>query len=179
MEPAELLDETIWNEMLDVQEVYQKELSECHAETAKIVWPKDAIQPISKYLRCATCHSELLKPQDPNAQDLYELIFKCTSCGALNPFQDIVEASIDDYLGGEAYIAAKEGGEPPYETCPDCGLTTYLIEADFCAACLYEREYKECLRCGSGISINEQIFEDYARIAIIFLRKSETGNGIL
>ncbi|XOF34226.1 MAG: hypothetical protein ACL93V_02725 [Candidatus Electrothrix sp. YB6] len=161
MEPAEVLDEITWDAMLAVQEVYQKELSECHAETAKIVWPKDAMQSISKCLRCATCHSELLKPQDPDEQDIDALVFKCTSCGTINPFQDIVEAGIDEYLGGHAYIAAKEGGEPPYQTCPDCGLETYLIESDFCAACLYEREYKECLRCGNGISIDEQDFNGF------------------
>lgn len=157
-EPSELFDENTWDAMLEVQEVYQKELSECRAETAKIVWQKEAMQPISEYLRCADCHSELLKPKDLYEQDIYELVFKCTSCGSMNRFQDIIETGINEYLGGEAYIAAKDGGESPYQTCPSCGLETYLIEADFCAACLYERDYKECSRCGVGISIDEQEF---------------------
>lgn len=156
MEPTELLDEETWAAIIEVQEVYQKELSECRAETAKVVWPRDELRSVSEYLRCSNCHSELLKPQATGVVDIAELIFKCTSCGATNPFQEIIEAGIDEYLGGEAYIAAKDGDEPPYGRCPYCGLETYLMEPNFCAACFCEHEYKQCSRCGTLLSIEEE-----------------------
>ncbi len=159
LEPTEVLDKETWAAIIEVQEVYQKELSECRAETAKVVWPRDELRSVSEYLRCLNCHSELLKPQATGVVNIIAgLIFQCTSCGASNEFQEIIEAGIDEYLGGEASIAAKDGGEPPYERCPSCGLATYFIEADFCAACLYERKHKECMICGAMLSIEEQEF---------------------
>lgn len=159
MEPTELLDEETWAAIIEVQEVYQKELSACRAETAKVVWPRDELRSVSEYLCCSNCHSELLKPQATGRVDIISgLIFKCTSCGVSSEFQEIIEAGIYEYLGGEASVAAKDGCEPPYGMCPSCGLDTYLIEADFCAACLYERKHKECMICGAILSIEEQEF---------------------
>jgi hypothetical protein len=158
LEPTKVLGEETWAAIIEVQEVYQKELLECRAETAKVAWPRDELRSVSEYLRCSNCHSELIKPQSIDVEDIAELIFKCTLCGASNEFQEIIEAGIDEYLGGEASVAAKDGCEPPYGMCPSCGLDTYLIEADFCAACLYERKHKECMICGAILSIEEQEF---------------------
>jgi hypothetical protein len=170
LEPTTVLDEETW---ATVQEVYQKELSECRAETAKVEWPRDELRSVSEYLRCSNCHSELLKPQATGVVDIAELIFKCTSCGATNPFQEIIEAGIDEYLGGEAYIAAKDGDEPPYGRCPYCGLETYLMEPNFCAACFYEHEYKECMICGEMLSIEEQRLCSYH--AYVFDKEERRG----
>jgi hypothetical protein len=61
--------------------------------------------------------------------------------------------------GADAYETYKDGGDPPYEECPECGRDTYIVQRDVCAACGYERQYMKCAVCHSPLGAGEQIHE--------------------
>lgn len=158
VDPVDILDGKTWSAILETAEVYAKELEQCRKETAKAAWPNEEMRKISEHLRCATCDSELIKPQDAGEACVADLVFKCASCGGLNEFEDIVEAGVDEYLGADAHIRFEDWEEAPYVMCPDCCRRTYLVDADFCAACSYKREYTECAICSAALSVDEQEF---------------------
>jgi hypothetical protein len=154
--PLELLGEKTWNVLLQTAEVYTKELQECQAERGKIGWPTDGLRALSDHIRCLTCDSELMKPVNVTEGRLSSVEFRCSSCNETRPFEDLAEKAVDSCYGAEAHISIKDGGESPYEECPECDRDSYLVNENICAACGYEGEFGECAICGAGISPTDQ-----------------------
>lgn len=154
--PVELLGEKTWNVLLQTAEVYTKELQECQAERGRIGWPTDGLRALSDHIRCLTCDSELMKPVNATEGRLPSVEFRCSSCNETRLFEDLAEKAVDSCYGAEAHISIKDGGESPYEECPECDRDSYLVNENICAACGYEGEFGECAICGAGISPTEQ-----------------------
>lgn len=156
--PVDLLGDKTWKVLLETAEVYAKELEECQVERAKIRWPGEILASVAEHVRCPQCDSELLKPLETTRQDWYSLPFRCSHCGKSFPFEELAEGAVEECLAAEAHISIKDGGESPYEQCPDCGRETYLVADAVCAACGYEVEFSECPVCGASLSVQEQEF---------------------
>lgn len=149
--PRDLLGEDTWQTMLEVADVYEKEKGESTRliETAK--WNSAALERGVADLTCDECGSDLLKPQDVSSN---EIILECISCGSTQGPDEYAARAIKLALSGEAYSAAKDGGESPYAFCPNCGQEAYVMDEDQCAAC-GESVERECARCGESILAEE------------------------
>lgn len=157
--PLELLGEDTWQHILTVGEVYQKELEECISARADLDWPGELRDALEPHVRCPDCNSELLKPVKSSESSIFLTTFKCSSCDKETEYCDLAEQAVDGCYGADAYVAYKDGGDPPYEECPECGRGTYIVQQDVCAACGYERQYMNCALCHSPLGAGEQIHE--------------------
>ena len=82
-----------------------------------------------------------MRQADPanDDQDVAEL--SCRSCGEALDTGDVVEGTLADVLGGEAYSRHKDTGEDgPIYDCPECGRATFTDHEGSCANCGYEVE---------------------------------------
>ncbi len=68
-------------------------------------------------------------------------------------------------------MAVKDGGDPPIETCPECGEETYVLAEARCAACDFEIPADAtCAVCGAGLSaydysVNGELCSYHAYVA--------------
>lgn len=157
-EPVDLLGVDAWKVLLETAEVFAKEDAACRAALDEVTWGSDEVRRIAGHIRCPECQSALVKPIDASIS--FESIeLQCTSCGHVFAFEEEIEAAIEDCYGGEAFIAAKEGCEPPMTTCPECGRETYLYSEDSCLACGQQLEYTECSVCEEPLGPHDQAGE--------------------
>jgi ribosomal protein L37E len=152
-EPHALLGDQTWQMMLQVAEVYEEEKKHCAIQLNKIDWESEALAEGIMELSCKACGSELLKPKDEK-QSYQETVLVCSSCGDSEAYDSFVPRAIDAALGAEAYLSMKDGVESLYVDCPECGLETYIVEENRCAAC-GESVETTCIRCGSTIPPEE------------------------
>lgn len=157
-DPQDILGEDAWATLLKVSEMYSAEEKLCRDSIDAIGWKYDSVKESLEYLRCSQCHSPLI--QAPDSDDSYPAInLRCKSCNYDFSFQDVVEQCIDDSLASAAHLEIKDGGESPYDTCPECGKDTFIHSEDLCVACDYEKEYTNCEVCDEPLSLEEQYNE--------------------
>jgi len=158
LDPQETLGEDAWTTLLEVSEVYYAEEKACKESIEAIDWKYNSVEESLVNLRCAQCHSSLI--QAPYPEDVYPTInLKCKSCSEEFCFDDVVEQCINDSLAGEAIIAGMEGGESPYDTCPECDKGTFIYSENCCVACDYEMQYTNCYRCEASLGMDDQYNE--------------------
>lgn len=152
-DPQETLGNDTWKILLEASEVYEAESKSCRASIDAIDWKYISVQDSSKHLRCVQCHSSLI--QAPNNEDCYPRInLHCKSCDFNFFFGDVVEQC----LAGEAYYAIKDGGESPYENCPECNHSTFIHSEELCILCGYKMEHICCEICAEPLNIEEQYY---------------------
>lgn len=153
--PQELIGDESWSSLLNVAEVYSAEELACKESINKINWKYQTVHESLKYLRCPLCHSSLI--QAPDETEIYPCIsLHCRSCNHEFAMQDIIEQCIDDSLSAEAFMAAKDGDESPYESCPECNKCTFIHLERCCVSCEYEMEYQYCEMCEEPLSLADQ-----------------------
>ena len=158
-EPVKILGRSTWEILLNVAEVYEKELKECRKQMDTVNWKSNTLSSAIEELRCPVCHSELIKPLDQNTDDPVWSSCRCSSCGnIINLNEKIIEEVIGDYFNADLYISLTDGGDAPITTCHECGMETFVYEEDQCVICLSGRPYQECLICGAGLDTWEQKF---------------------
>ena len=157
-DPQIILGEDVWATLLEVNDVYSAEKESCKKSIDAVDWIYESVKDSLQNLRCSKCHSSLI--QAPNNDDCYPRInLHCKSCNFDFFFNDVAEQCIDDSLSGEAYVAIKDGGESPYDTCPECNKNTFIHSENCCVACEYQMEYTQCKMCEEPLSLEEQYNE--------------------
>ena len=157
-DPQELLGNDCWQVLLKTSEVYLAEERVCRESLEKIDWRYSTIQQALIHLRCPQCSSSLVKALC--SDDEYPTInLRCKSCGEDFPFGDVLEGCVEELLSADAYRSAKDGGDPPYGTCPQCGKDTFILAEACCVACEGELEYTKCSMCEDPLSLDEQYLD--------------------
>ena len=156
--PVTLFGNDCWQSLLTVADVYEKEEKECKASLEKIDWEFSIVPKLLKKLRCKSCHSSLVFAQDE--EDVYPTInLTCRSCDLDFCFDEVVGDCVKESLYGEVVRAAMDGGESPYDSCPECNESTYIHEEERCIKCNYTQEHLNCDRCGESLTLDEQFFD--------------------
>lgn len=158
--PLEVLGAECWNALLEVADVYNREEAECRASFDAIDWRYQTLEACIREIRCGQCGSSLIRTAHTG---MYapEMDFQCTSCGHEFMAENAMEACVEEHFAGDAYIAMKDGGEPPYGTCPNCRRKTFILGEDICLACESSRDYEECSLCGASLSLDEQDLDGF------------------
>jgi hypothetical protein len=155
-EPVDLLGEKTWKVLLDNSSVFEAQLKACQTDLQLIDWPDPVYVDVVQELKCVFCQSELIKPIDPDVTDVTTLEFLCTSCGKKNDFVEAIGEAIGSAFAAEAYMAAKDGGEPPLADCHECGEGTFHLDTGTCLLCRATLSHFECVVCGAGLGTEEQ-----------------------
>lgn len=145
-EPVKLIGAECWDELLEVSEIYEKELADCNDSRAKVDWKFATVLSSLRHLRCEECASKLVKVAD-KAGRYPSINLVCSSCGHEFVFEKVVTQCIHDGLFGEAYEATTRGGEYPWEECDECGSPTFVIGESACMSCCYTIDYEWCRLC--------------------------------
>ena len=155
-EPIALLGVETWNALLEVAEVYQKELEECQDAIESVSWGDDAMTGMSMHLRCPICQSALVRPTDPSVVPVFQQEFSCSSCAHKSDLADMVLDALAEHFSGEIYSSAKDGEPSPLGFCPECGRETFIIQEDMCAACGESLTFYECAVCFASLGPEDQ-----------------------
>jgi hypothetical protein len=149
-----------WKTMLNVREVYERELKECRKSFKAVKWRSasmTAAQPT-----CPKCDSDLVENKKPKEtrQDYVEA--SCRACGQRSAFGDLIVASLLQHFADDRYMAIKDGGYDPLHHCPECGLEAYVLDADEngCAVCDFILE-GDCARCGNPLTPDDVAFDNH------------------
>lgn len=157
-DPQDLLGNDCWQVLLKTSEVYLAEEMTCQESLAKIDWKYPTIEQALIHFRCPECGSALIEA--PFEDDKYPTInLRCKSCNEDFSFSDIVENCVDELLASDAYHSVKNGGDPPYGTCLQCGKDSFVYAEACCVACEEGLEYTECSMCGESLSLDDQILD--------------------
>jgi len=155
-DPAVLLPNE-WNAMLMVKDLFDRELAAAKATFSNVDWHASVTSDL--IFKCPDCTSKLIEQQDPDnkTQDFIEL--KCRACAEEPEVSNVIENAVEDHFGIDAYIQAKEGGEPgPIHECPSCQRDTLLDFEDKCLNCGEEMDFSsECMRCSNDISLADYL----------------------
>ncbi|MCC3845727.1 hypothetical protein IB288_22490 [Vibrio parahaemolyticus] len=156
--PVSLFGEGCWQSLLNVADVYAKEEAECKESLDKIDWKYGVVSEILSSLRCNSCHSSLVFA--PYEDDVYPTInLTCRSCDNDFSFDDVVASCVKASLYGAYVSSVMDGGESPYDSCPECNETTYIHEESCCIKCEYTQEHTHCDDCGESLTLDEQYLE--------------------
>lgn len=155
-DPADLLGEPTWATLLAENDVYERELAACRAALDEMDWDSAALDQISHHIRCQHCGSDLVRPTDQQVEHHYQLALRCSSCGQVSLFDDVIEAAVGSFYEWETYVAMTDGGDRPTATCHECGKETFIVDEGKCVACKGDLEFTECAICGEGLGPDDQ-----------------------
>ncbi|PMQ06540.1 hypothetical protein DyAD56_03525 [Dyella sp. AD56] len=157
-DPSTVLGERAWNELLNQSAVYAAMLKEC-TETFKPIEVDGLPALLGAFLispTCIHCASSLVGQVEPDNASPFDIRFKCEACGKTSDFADWMAEMLADHFAGEAYLAIKDGGAPPTDTCPECGNGTYVSEDGQCFACGFEMpDGVACGVCNEPLSLED------------------------
>ena len=149
--------EGAWDAMLKERALFDHEFAAARASLKGVCWHASFMDDAE--LKCGDCGSELLEQLHAGNLLQANIEFRCRNCGGLPETNDVIEATIDDVYGAEAYLRVKdEGGEGPIYDCAVCDRHAYLEDEDLCACCGERLDYEStCMRCGTHISIQDYL----------------------
>lgn len=157
-DPQKLLGNKCWETMLSITEVYSKEEAACKASIEKVDWAYQSVRDSLKHLNCPKCHSSLIFASD-RCDDYRYFNLHCRACQNCFEFADVIESCVADNFYVDAFLSCKDGGESPYDLCPECGKDTFVYSEECCVACGYKMQYRNCAICGTTLRLDEQEYD--------------------
>lgn len=154
-EPAALLGQPAWNAILNQAKVFKAEQDACRRSIEKIDWESETLAGAIAEFRCPSCSASLLRNDNAEAKGPTELRLVCSKCGEKADHQTVIEAAIEEHLEWDAYVAMKDGDDPPLENCPECMRETFIVYENRCANCGFELEETSCSCCGAKVTVDD------------------------
>lgn len=155
---------TTWDIMLEVQEVFQKELSACEETFSGIESPLGTLAEDS--FSCPECGSRLVKQTESWNTDIASISAYCRACGADFDAERAVVQALKTRYEWDNYVAMTDGDDTALSECPECGNVAYIQygEINGCEWCGMSLD--ECVGCGVRLtpqitSVNNSSFCDY------------------
>jgi hypothetical protein len=145
--PVTLLGEKTWKIILDVHEVYKKELEECQDSFTSL----ELVDGLE--LSCPDCHSELIYQKNKLNKSLPEMKIACKSCRAKPDALVCLQHSIrESFTPKNLSYKELSTHEDLFADCPDCNEGgTYVMLGDFNQCLWCEFELGEC-PCGTVLT---------------------------
>ena len=155
-EPVDALGADCWGSLLANNKLFEQELAACRNTLDAIQWKTAGALAASHEFACQNCASKLVKQLDTDNTDQELAQYMCSACGNENEAVPLLGFGIEEAYGFEAHLAAKDGGEPPVGTCPECGEETYVISEGGCAICGFEMpDDATCAVCGEKLTLDD------------------------
>jgi hypothetical protein len=155
-DPLQTLGAECWEALLANESLFEEELKSCVQTLGGIEWNTEAARSSVSEIACPACRSSLVRQTDAENRKQDEMRLRCSACGNVAETGAVIEIALGEAFAGEAFAAAKDGGDAPIELCPECGLATYVVAESRCAACDFEvPDGAACAVCGNGLSAEE------------------------
>jgi predicted RNA-binding Zn-ribbon protein involved in translation (DUF1610 family) len=154
-QPSDLLGHNAWKTMLEVSKVYEEELASCRDSFASVTWDSEALKSALEDFQCPHCASKLIRNFADGTIKAESVVLVCSHCGEEAEREVVFEAALAEHLSAEAYLSMTDGGDPPLETCPECGRDTFVSAEARCANCGFSMVGYSCLICGEGLTVDD------------------------
>jgi hypothetical protein len=155
--PHEVLGDA-WQIMLEVRAVYEAELAKCRATFDRIDWSSSALA--ESPFNCPDCNSDLVAQLDPGNTDIQSADCECRSCRSKIDAEKAVERALQLHFEWDSYVAAKDGGDDPLETCPECGVEAYVLDGEEVGCAWCGCVLGECGLCSTGLTPLNVSYDD-------------------
>jgi DNA-directed RNA polymerase subunit M/transcription elongation factor TFIIS len=154
IDPQARFSPECWQTLLETKEFFDEVQAGCLATFEGIVWKSTEIPFPSTEMHCLDCGSHLIAQQvggqtNPQLMDLI-----CRNCGEVQDLEDTLEAALVDSTAGASFLAVKDGGHAPLDTCPNCSRETFIVDIGECVLCDFEIE-AECSICGEPLEVTD------------------------
>jgi hypothetical protein len=155
VDPQDAIDEDAWSSLIEQKEVEDRLRAECRASYTGLNWP-EVMKEVLESEGCPECSSSLIRQVNPENKDPFSATWSCRACGHSQPNAEWMGQVLPANFGGASFLAAKDGGSDPLDTCPECGETTYVYSEKICFACGFELgDPGECLVCGVPLGLED------------------------
>jgi predicted RNA-binding Zn-ribbon protein involved in translation (DUF1610 family) len=148
-DPHALLGDS-WTAMLNVKDLYDRELKQCSETFDGVDWKSQALSDASRL--CPKCGSHLVYRLDQTRNESGFADAQCRQCGEKIDAITLMETALEAHFEYESHSSVKDGGEGPLGICPECATKTYISweEENQCVNCLLE--LANCERCGESLT---------------------------
>jgi len=158
VDPKELFDSDIWRTLVEEQQVYEAEKKACCHALEQLEWPSDTTLRIFEECICVECSSSLIQPLNTSVKEISESFFKCRVCDEQWNFEELLSIACKKEAEDD-HVRIKDGGDPIFAYCPNCGEHYYSTDEEICVKCGAKGPYK-CSFCGMLIPIEELVVDD-------------------
>lgn len=158
--PRSVLGRSAWDTLLNEAKVFKEEQDACRASFDSVNWGSEALADAATEFKCPYCTSTLIRNDNAVASRFDNLKLVCSKCGKKAESPDVFEDALDRALEWDAYVALKEGLEPPLENCPECDRNTFVLSEKRCAICGFSLNGCECAVCGESLSVDDYRYGD-------------------
>ncbi len=161
-DPFALLGETAWSALLDQAKVFKAEQTACRASFDAIDWESDTLAEAVDEFRCPNCSASLLRNDNDEARSPADLHLICSKCGEEADNLVVIEAAIGEHLAWDAHVMVKDGGDIPFEECPECGRETYVLAEGRCLTpgCGFSLHGYKCAICNNDLTLDDYRYGD-------------------
>jgi predicted RNA-binding Zn-ribbon protein involved in translation (DUF1610 family) len=118
-DPRKKLGTECWSALLKNTEL--SELQSCRETLQVVARETDAAREALAEVVCPSCQSSLVRQRDPDNKKQSDLELYCSACGQAAELGPVLTIALGEAFWGEGHVAAMDGGEPPIDTCPECG----------------------------------------------------------
>ena len=154
VDPQDEIDEDSWALLVAEKEIEDRLRAECRASYAQINGPTSLTDAIERE-GCPECSSHLVRQTQAQNTNPFEAQWACRACGHSSSNQEWLGRILPNFFAGASFLAAKDGGPDPLDTCPECNEEGYVYEEEMCLACGFELEPSECAVCSEPLGLEE------------------------
>ncbi|MBL8997625.1 MAG: hypothetical protein JNL44_09950 [Gemmatimonadetes bacterium] len=151
-DPLSLFGATTWQLMLNTSAVYDLERKACDKLVGAVDWQSGMLLSGVLSIRCQSCGSDLLAPEEPDEPSSVEL--SCRQCGDTEDADSFIPRAVAAATEFQRYLAFDDGFDEPVADCPECYKPTYVDSENRCVYCSASVN-RECARCSHSIPLGE------------------------
>lgn len=153
MEPASLLTEEVWSELLKEKEIHRQQKIDSLARINQLVWPHELMRRlIADHYYCGKCGGDMCSPAD-TVQPIFKQRFACVACGYADDYREVMEDAFCDWAAGQNHVSIKDGGDAVNDYCMRCHEETVIADNGYCVLCGMEH-YETCSGCGQSFHVS-------------------------
>ncbi|MBP2235355.1 DNA-directed RNA polymerase subunit M/transcription elongation factor TFIIS [Sinorhizobium kostiense] len=154
IDPQTKFSPDCWKALLETKEFFDEVQAACLATFDNIEWESDEVPFPKADMHCPECGSHLIAQQDAGERNPQHMHLICRNCGHEPETEDMLESGIIDVTEADRYLAIKDGGRSPIDTCPECTRETFIVDIAKCVLCDFEIE-AECAICGEELDVTD------------------------
>ncbi|MBN5076255.1 hypothetical protein JY427_11450 [Stenotrophomonas maltophilia] len=154
VDPQDEIDEDSWALLVAEKEIEDRLRAECRASYAQLDGPTSLTDAIERE-GCPECSSHLVRQTQAKNTNPFEAQWACRACGHTSSNQEWLGRILPNFFAGASFLAAKDGGHDPLDTCPECSEEAYVYVDEMCLACGFELGHSECAVCSEPLGLEE------------------------
>lgn len=157
--PEEVFPSPVVESMNEIIDASRDLETSCRQNRMRIELALDsATQWFHEDARCGVCGSHLVVFEGTVLPSVFsESRILCRACGTASSAETFVETAIG--RARRRFTKDDLDRPDPVAWCEQCSSMTFVVDDDACYLCGQSRQYLACLRCGNGLSAEEQCLD--------------------